>query len=67
MLIKLSGSYYIAADQVTEVKINDYGTYITVCTKRGGCYTHAAPYGGGIYVELERLVAEINEVMKEKK
>ena len=67
MLIKLSDGCYVAADQITEVKLNTYGTSITVRTKDGVGHSHAPAYRGHIHVELDRLVAEINAATGEKK
>jgi hypothetical protein len=60
MMIKLSGGCYVAADQITEVKVNVHGKNITVRTKDGIGHCHLPPYTHKLYSELDRLIAEIN-------
>ena len=59
-MIKLSDGCYVAADQIAEVKVNDYSTSITVRTKDGIGHCHEPGYGEGVYTALDRLIAQIN-------
>jgi hypothetical protein len=60
MMIKLSDGCYVAADQISEVKVNIYGTSITVRTKDGIGHCHQPPDMRQMYSELDRLITEIN-------
>lgn len=62
MMIKLSDGCYVAADQITEVKVHDSSNSITVRTKDGIGHCLQPGYGKGVYAELDRLIAEINSV-----
>jgi len=60
MLIQLSDGCYVAADQVAEVKVNDYADFITVRMKDGIGHCHQPGYGQGVYEALDLLVNKIN-------
>lgn len=60
IMIKLSDGCYVAADQIAEVKVNEYSSHITVRTKDGIGHCHEPGYGEGVYAALNRLIAEIN-------
>jgi hypothetical protein len=60
MLIKLSDGCYVAADQIAEVRINDYADTIVVRTKDGMGHCHRAAYRQSIYEALGELVAKVN-------
>lgn len=59
MLIRLDDGCYVAADQITEVKLNTYATHITVRTKDG--IGHSVP---GNYDTLTKLVEQIDNAME---
>lgn len=60
MLIKLSDGCYVAADQIVEVRINNYADTIVVRTKDGMGHCHKAEYRQSIYAALDELVAKVN-------
>jgi len=66
MMIKLSDGCYVAADQITEVKLSSYGTNITVRTRDGIGHSHAPSTTGEMHSELDRLIAEINRATGDK-
>lgn len=66
-MIKLTDGCYVAVDQIAELKVNTYGTNITVRTKDGIGHEYLPRYGEGIYAALDRLAAEINAAIKEAK
>lgn len=66
MLIELSNECYVAADQITEVRIKQHARSITVKTKDGMEHGHLAPYGISLYAELDRLVVEVNKAQGER-
>jgi hypothetical protein len=60
MLIKLSYSLYVAADDVAEVSVNDHSNLVTVRMKNGIGHPVDPDFGKGAYATLDRLVREIN-------
>ena len=66
MMIKLSDGCYVAADQITEVKLNSRADRITVRTKDGIGHSHMPSDVRQMYNELDRLIAEINSAHKAK-
>lgn len=56
MLIKLSGGFYLAADDILSVTVDRYGTSITVQTNDGVTYCHEPAYGQDICETLDNLV-----------
>ncbi len=59
-MIKLSDGCYVAADQIAEVKVNEYASSITVRMKDGIGHNCQPGYREGVYAALDKLIAEIN-------
>lgn len=66
MMIKLSDGCYVAADQISEVRLNSRADSITVRTKDGIGHSHVPRDMRQMYSELDRLIAEINSATGEK-
>jgi Fic family protein len=65
MMVKLSDGCHVAADQITEVRVNSYGTNIIVWTKDGIGHCHMPPDVRDVHAELDRLIAEINSATRQ--
>ena len=60
MMIKLSDGCYVAADQISEVRINEYSSAIVVRTKDGLGHSHHPEGRQSIYAALDALISKIN-------
>lgn len=60
MMIKLSDSCWVAADEIAEMAVSEYGDYITVRMKSGVGHCHQPGYRQGVYEALDQLVAKVN-------
>ncbi|RJF99031.1 hypothetical protein [Noviherbaspirillum saxi] len=64
MMIQLSHGCHVAAEQIAEVTVSDYGN-ITVRTKGGVGHSVSNDYGDRSgYSTRDRLIAEINAARK---
>lgn len=63
MMIKITDSFYVAADHVVRVTA-DSGTGVRITLRDGS--THSVPndYGKAVYQTMDRLIAEINAATK---
>lgn len=59
-MIKISDGYYVAHDQISEVRINAHADGIVVRTKDGIGHLHAPQYKQSIYAALDGMVDKIN-------
>lgn len=60
MMIKLSDGCYVAADEIAEIKLSEYGSHITVRMKNGIGHSHEPGYRQSPYEALDELVAKVN-------
>ena len=65
-MIKLNDGCYVAADQISELKINQSGQTITVRMKDGIGHSHAPDYRQGVYAAMDALVDQINTALAAK-
>lgn len=65
-MIKLNDGCYVAADQISELKINQSSQTITVRMKDGIGHSHAPDYRQGVYATMDALVDQINAALAAK-
>lgn len=64
-MIKLSDNCYVAAEEIAEIKVSEYGSHITVRMKNGIGHCHKPEYGQGIYAALDALIAKVNAAQEQ--
>lgn len=62
-MIKLNDGCYVAADQISELKITQSSQTITVRMKDGTGHSHTPDYRQGVYAAMDALVDQINAAL----
>lgn len=62
-MIKLNDGCYVAADQISELKITQSSQTITVRMKDGTGHSHTPDYRHGVYAAMDALVDQINAAL----